>query len=103
MWLYYCSLVLVASGHVAVLLSYPGFAELLGRLALRFTPPRATLASHAGSAPSPVRSLQQLLVQLELSGGRDKLRAAVRGSVAVPAFRGIGKLLDATRLGAVVG
>ena len=83
----------VCSGDALVdMLSYVEFTELLGRLALRFTPPKATLASTAGQPASPVRSVQQLLVEMDGSGGRETVRAKVRGSTGIPPFRGIQKM-----------
>jgi hypothetical protein len=83
------------SGDALVdVLSYVEFTELLGRLAMRFTPPKSTLSSTLGQPASPVRSLQQLLLEMELSGGREKVRKNVRGSAGIPPFRGIKQLME---------
>ncbi len=148
------------------LLSVTEFVELLGRLALRFTPPApASALDTLGPEASPVRSVQQvrvacacgavcvaahtlparrrrvslpgavllcctavlgccavlcdgawrlcalpcvvcasrrtlarqLLFELETSRGRDKVARTARGAGAIPAFRGIKKLLDRSR------
>ena len=73
-------------------LSFDQFEELIGRLALRFTPPMVTLSTTPGCPASPVRFLQQFLLELDVSGGREKIQKAVRGSAGVPPIRGIGKL-----------
>jgi hypothetical protein len=151
-----------AGGDAVVdLLSVTEFVELLGRLALRFTPPAPPSALDTlGPEASPVRSVQQvrvacacgavcvaahcrrvvgvcpfpalcccaalrcwaaalccvtvlggcapcralcarrgrqLLFELETSRGRDKVARTARGAGAIPAFRGIKKLLDRSR------
>jgi hypothetical protein len=89
----------IDSGDALVdLLSLAEFNELLGRLALRFTPPKENKLKLQGKdgkqvTPSPVRSLQRLFAEMELSGGRQKVRPGMRAATVIPAFKGIHKLV----------
>ena len=49
----------------------------------------------SGGEDTPVRSLQRLLFEMEMSEGKEKVRRYIRGGSGLPPFKGISRLTTA--------